>query len=136
MTSSPDFYNREDYLFVNQQHNIVHLDILDTDYAKMAAGERISEERKQRLAWGDYTFNRLSKQIAQYRYGNLDEQGRDDVLCNIGSTAGLFTMADIEAINDRLRSSGRFYLTPGERQQIINWLQDELAVDLATNVTD
>ncbi|MEO1094978.1 MAG: hypothetical protein AAFX01_08760 [Cyanobacteria bacterium J06638_28] len=121
---------------MSQQPNIVHLDILDTDYAKMAAGERIAEERKQQLDWGDYTFNRLSKQIAQYRYGNLDQQGRDDVLCNIGSTVGLFTMADMEAINDRLRSSGRFYLTPGERQQIINWLQDELAVDLATNTVE
>jgi len=117
---------------VSQHPNIVHLNILDTDYAKIAAGERISEERKQRLAWGNYTFNRLSKQIARYRYGGLDQQGRDDLLCNIGNTAGLLTAADMEDINDRLRRTGQFYLTVGERQQIINWLRDELAVDLET----
>ncbi len=121
---------------MSQPPKIVRLDILDTDYAKMAAGERIAEERKQRLAWGNYTFNRLSKQIARYRYGNLDEEGRDDLLCNIGSTAGLFSMADMEDINDRLRRTGRFYLTDGERRQIINWLQDELAVDLDANPDD
>ena len=115
---------------MSQQPKIVHLNILDTDYARIAAGERISEERKQRLAWDGATFNRLSKQIARFRYADLDQQGRDDVLCNIGTTAGLFTMADMEDINDRLRQTGHFYLTSGERQQIINWLRDELAVDL------
>lgn len=115
---------------MSQQPTIVHLNILDTDYAKMAAGEQISEERQQRLAWGKGAFTRLSKQIARYRYDDLDEEGRDSLLCNIGSTAELFTLADIEAINDRLRQTGRFYLSPGERQQVINWLRDELAVDL------
>lgn len=119
------------YLLVSQQPKIVHLDILDTDYAKIAAGEKISEERKQRLAWGNTTFHRLSQQLARYRYDDsLDQQGRDDLLCNIANMAGLFTLADMEDINDRLRKTGRFYLTEGERQQILNWLQDELAVDL------
>ncbi|MGD1940466.1 MAG: hypothetical protein ACFB0G_04090 [Leptolyngbyaceae cyanobacterium] len=118
---------------MNQRPKIVHLDILDTDYAKMAAGERLSEERQQRLDWGSPTFSRLSKQIARYRYDRLDQQGRDDLLCNIATTAGLFTLADMEDINDRLRRTGQFYLTAGERQQIINWLQDELAVDLQVN---
>lgn len=121
---------------MSQQPKIVHLNILDTDYVKMAVGERIPEERKQRLAWGNYTFDRLSKQIARYRYADLDQQGRDDLLCSIGSTAGLFTMADIEDINDRLRQTGCFYLTIGERQQIINWLRDELAVDLEVEPED
>lgn len=121
---------------MSQQPRIVRLDILDTDYAKIAAGEQISDERKQRLAWGNSTFNRLSKQIARYRYDNLDQQGRDDLLCNIASTAEIFTLADMEDINDRLRRTGRFYLTEGERQQIINWLQDELAVNLHTNPED
>lgn len=115
---------------MSQHPKIVHLDILDTDYAKMAAGERFPEERKQRLDWSDTTFNRLGKQIARYRYGNLDQQGRDDLLCNIATIVGLFTLADMEDIDDRLRKTGRFYLTPGERQQIVNWLQDELAIDL------
>ena len=115
---------------MTQHPKIVHLDLLDTDYAKIAAGERISEERQQRLAWGHATFNRLSKQIARYRYDNLDQQGRDDLLCNIANTAGLFTAADMEDINDRLRRTGCFYLTVGERQQVFNWLQDELAVNL------
>lgn len=115
---------------MTQQPKIVHLDILDTDYAKIAAGERIPEDRKQRLEWGNATFNRLSKQIARYRYDSLDQEGRDDLLCNIGNTAELFTAADMEDINDRLRRTGRFYLTEGERQQVFNWLQDELAVDL------
>lgn len=116
---------------MTQHPKIIHLDILDTDYAKMAAGEQIPEDRKQRLAWGHATFNRLSKQIARYRYDHLDQQGRDDLLCNIANTAGLFTLADMEDINDRLRRTGCFYLTDGERQQIFNWLQDELAIDLA-----
>ena len=115
---------------MTQHPKIVHLGILDTDYAKIAAGERIPEERQQRLAWGNAIFNRLSKQIARYRYDNLDQQGRDDLLCNIANTAGLFTAADMEDINDRLRRTGCFYLTSGERQQVFNWLQDELAVDL------
>ncbi|MBE7381332.1 MAG: hypothetical protein F6J95_007965 [Leptolyngbya sp. SIO1E4] len=121
---------------MSQQPNIVHLNLLDTDYAKIAAGERIPEERKQRLAWGSYTFDRLSKQIARYRYDDLDQQGRDDLLCSIGTTAGLLTSADIEDINDRLRQTGHFYLTAGERQQIINWLRDELTVDLETKPED
>ena len=118
---------------MNQQPKIVHLNILDTDYARMAAGESIFEERKRRLAWDASTFNRLSKQIGRYRYGDIDQQGRDDVLCSIGMTAGLLTSADMEDIDDRLRQTGRFYLTSGERQQIINWLRDELAVDLESD---
>ena len=39
----------------------------------------------------------------------------------------------MEDINDRLRRTGQFYLTEGERLQIINWLQDELAVNLQVN---
>lgn len=118
---------------MTQPPKIVHLDILDTDYAKIAAGERIPEDRQQRLEWGHATFDRLSKQIARYRYDKLDQQGRDDLLCNIANTAGLLTPADMEDINDRLRCTGYFYLTEGERQQIFNWLQDELAVDLRIN---
>lgn len=120
---------------MTQHPKIVHLDLLDTDYAKIAAGERIPEERQQRLAWGHTTFNRLSKQIARYRHDNLDQQGRDDLLCNIANTAGLFTDADMEDINDRLRRTGCFYLTAGERQQVFNWLQDELAVTLDSEPT-
>jgi hypothetical protein len=41
-----------------------------------------------------------------------------------------FPLADMEAINDRLRYTGRFYLTDSERQQVINWLWDELGVNL------
>jgi hypothetical protein len=122
---------------VSQQPKIVHLNMLDTDYAKMAAGESIPEDRKQRLAWGNIVFKRLSQQIARYRYdAGLDQQGRDDLLCKIATTAELFTMADLEDINDRLRRTGRFYLTDSERQQIMNWLQDELAVDLHVNPDD
>lgn len=117
---------------MSQQPKIVHLNILDSDYAKMVAGEEISEERRQRLDWSSYTLDRLSKQIARYRYDTLDQQGRDDLLCNIGTMAGLLTSADMEDIDDRLRRTGNFYLTQGERQQIINWLQDELAIDLDT----
>jgi hypothetical protein len=104
--------------------------MLDTDYAKMAAGEVIPEERRDRLAWSDYTVKRLSQQIARYRYDTLDRQGRDDVLCTIAMTAELFTLADLEDINDRLRQTGVFYLTDGERRQILNWLHDELAIDV------
>ncbi|MGB3202458.1 MAG: hypothetical protein WBA99_16250 [Nodosilinea sp.] len=111
---------------------IVHLDMLDTDYAKIAAGEPIPDHKKQRLAQDSYDFTRLGKYIARYRYGSLDQQGQDDILCTLGTTAGLFTLADTEDMNDRLRQTGRFYLTPGERQQVLNWLVDELGIDLTS----
>ncbi|MEM6423808.1 MAG: hypothetical protein AAGF66_04170 [Cyanobacteria bacterium P01_H01_bin.119] len=109
---------------------VVHLDMLDTDYAKLMAGEPIPEARKYRLEAGSHTYTRLSKQIARYRHGKLDQQGRDDILCSIGTVADLFTPADIEEFNDRLRTTNRFYLTPGERQQVVNWLEDELTITL------
>jgi hypothetical protein len=115
---------------VSQSPQIIHLNILDTDYAKMTAGESIASDRKHRLAWGDSTFDHLGKQIARYRYDDLDQEGRDDLLCKIGTTAELFTRSDREDFNDRVRSTGTFYLTSGERQQVVNWLRDELAVDL------
>ncbi|HEY9738398.1 MAG TPA: hypothetical protein V6D06_19025 [Trichocoleus sp.] len=117
----------------SQEPKIVRLNMLDTDYAKIAAGEAIPEEKKQRLAPEHYNFEKLGKQIARYRYAELDQQGLDDILCSIGMTAELFTLADLEDINDRLRRSGQFYLTKGERQQVINWLQDELGVDLTAD---
>jgi hypothetical protein len=109
---------------------IVRLDMLDTDYAKIVAGETIPEDKKRRLAADHYNFEQLGKQIARYRHGSLDRQGLDDVLCSIGTTAELFRGSDLEDFNDRLRRTGCFYLTSGERQQVINWLQDELGVDL------
>jgi hypothetical protein len=116
------------------QARIVHLDMLDTDYAKIAAGEPIPDAKKQRLAQDSYDFTRLGQHIARYRYGRLDEQGQDDILCTLGTTAGLFTLADVEDMNDRLRQTGRFYLTPGERQQVINWLVDELGIELTEDL--
>jgi hypothetical protein len=112
------------------QPRIVRLDLLDTDYAKILAGEPIPQEKQARLVQDSYDFTRLGQHIARYRYGSLDEQGRDDILCTLGSIAGLFTLADVEDMNDRLRQTGRFYLTPGERQQVLNWLSDELGIDL------
>lgn len=110
---------------------ILRLDLLDTDYAKIVAGEPIPEDRRRRLEAADpHTFDYLGKQIARYRYGNLNQTGKDNVLCNIGLTVGLLTAADMEDINDRLRSTGEFYLTHSERQQILNWIQDELGISL------
>lgn len=114
----------------HQQPRIVHLNLLDTDFARIAAGEAIPEEKKRRLGFEQEDFQRLGKQVAQYRYGGGDQQRRDDILCNIATTAGLFSLADMEAINDRLRFSGRFFLTDGERQQVFNWLLDELGINL------
>lgn len=121
---------------LHQQPKIVDLNMLDTDYAKIAAGESIPEEKKQRFAADNYDFKRLGKQIARYRYADLDRQGKDDLLCNIGLTAELFTLADMEDINDRLRQTGTFYLTESERLQVMNWLQDELGIDLHTRAAD
>lgn len=116
---------------VTDQPNIVHLNLLDTDYAKLLAGEAIPEERKRRLeAASAHTFEYLGKQIARYRYDNLDQEGKDDILYKIGVTAELLTRSDIEDMHDRMRMTGHFYLTEGERQQILNWLEDELAVQL------
>ncbi len=114
----------------HQQPKIVNLNILDTDFAKIAAGEAIPEDKKQRLGFTPDDCQKLGKQVAQYRYGDGDQQRQDDILCNIATTAGLFSLADMEDINDRLRFSGRFFLTDGERQQVINWLWDELGVNL------
>ena len=110
---------------------IVRLDMLDTDYAKMVAGEPIAQERRDRLeAIDDYTLGRLEKQISRYRHGNLSQEGKDDILCDVGLMAELLNQGDMEDIHQRVRETGRFYLTSGEREQIINWLKDELAVDL------
>ncbi|MGF1570515.1 MAG: hypothetical protein ACFCVD_20975 [Nodosilinea sp.] len=115
----------------HQQPRVVHLDMLDTDYAKIAAGEPIPDAKKRRLAQDSYDFEKLGHQVARYRYAGLDQQGQDDILCTIATLAGLFTLADVEDINDRLRYTGRFYLTNGERQQVINWLWDELGINLS-----
>lgn len=111
--------------------NIIKIDMLDSDYAKMIAGEPIARERRDRLEDIDtYTLNRLEKQISRYRYGNLDQSGKDDILCDIALIAELLTQADMEDIHQRTRESGSFYLTQSERLQILNWLKDELAIDL------
>lgn len=110
---------------------IVPLNMLDTDYAQMVSTEKIPEDRQRRLeAANDHTFSYLGKQISRYRYGHLNQEGKDDVLCKIASTIGLLTPADLEDINDRLRTTGLFYLTPDERQQIFNWLMDEFGIAL------
>ena len=117
------------------QPSIVKIDMLDSDYAKMVAGESIAIERRDRLEDVDtYTLNRLEKQISRYRYGNLDQPGKDDILCDIGLTAELLTQADMEDIHQRTRESGFFYLIQSERLQILNWLKDELAVDFTVPV--
>ena len=120
----------------HQQPKIVRLNVLDTDFAKMAAGEAIPEDKKRRLGFAPDDFQKLGKQVAQYRYGDGDQQRRDDILCSIATTAGLFSMADMEDITDRQRYTGRFFLTEGERQQVINWLWDELGVNLNAPPSD
>ncbi|MGD1899377.1 MAG: hypothetical protein ACFB16_20825 [Phormidesmis sp.] len=115
-----------------QTPRVVRLDMLDTDYAKMVAGEVIAEDRRNRLeAIDPYTLNRLERQISRYRYGKLDQAGKDDILCDVGLMAELLNQADMEDIHQRMRETGEFWLTGGERLQIINWLKDELDVDLS-----
>lgn len=112
---------------------VTKIDMLDTDYARMVAGEPIAQERWERLDWADaYTLERLGKQIGRYRHGQLGQEGKDNILCNIGMTAELLTQADMEDIRYRVGDAGYFYLTAAERQQILNWLKDELAVDLTS----
>ena len=120
-------------LSFHHQPTVVRLNLLDTDYAKIVAGEPIPDAKKQRLAQESYDFDKLGRHIARYRHGGLDQQSLDDILCTIATTAGLFTLADVEDINDRLRYTGCFYLTSGERQQVINWLLDELGIDLCSH---
>ena len=105
--------------------------MLDVDYARMVGGVPIAKDRQGRLdATDDYTLNRLEKQISRYLYGQLGQESKDDILCDIGQTAELLNQGDMEDIHQRVRETGRFYLTGGERQQIINWLKDEFAIDL------
>ena len=86
--------------------------MLDVDYAKMIGGEPIADERKSRLEAADaYTFNRMEKQISRYLYGQLTQEGKDDILCAIGQTAELLNQGDMEDIHARMRDTGRFYLT-------------------------
>ena len=113
---------------------VTRIDMLDTDYAKMVAGEPIEQERWERLeAIDSFTLTRLGKQISRYRYGQLAQEGKDNILCDIGLTVELLNQADMEDIRYRVREAGYFYLTLDEREQIINWLKDELAVDLTMN---
>lgn len=125
---------------MTDQPRVVRLNMLDMDYARMVAGEPIAKERRERLQSADtdtfdtYTLNRLEKQISRYRYGQLDQESKDDVLCDVGRTAELLTQADMEDIHQRMRDTGRFYLLAGERQQIINWLKDELGIDVTAPV--
>lgn len=108
---------------------IVKLDLLDTDYAAMIVGEPIADERKQRLEETDpQTVGYISRQISRYRYGCHTQEERDDALYNIGAMVGLMTPSDVEDVHERLRQTGHLYLTHDERLQILNWLQDELAV--------
>lgn len=112
-----------------QTAKVVKLEILDTDYAAMVAGEPIDDERKQRLDTADpQTVEYISRQISRYRYGCHTQEERDDALYNIGSMVGLLTPSDMEDVHDRLRHTGHLYLTQGERLQILNWLKDELAI--------
>lgn len=116
---------------MSEQPVIVPVDMLDTDYAKMMVGEPIAQERWERLeAIDPYTLDRLSKQISRYRHGQLAQEGKDNILCDIGLTVELLNQSDMEDIRYRVREVGHFYLTTDEREQIINWLKDELAVDL------
>lgn len=125
---------------MTDQPRIVRLDMLDLDYARMVAGEPIAKERRDRLAaagtdtFDEYTLNRLEKQISRYRYGKLAQESKDDILCDIGRTAELLGQSDMEDIHQRMRETGRFYLTAGERQQIVNWIKDELAIDVMAPV--
>jgi hypothetical protein len=117
---------------MSDQPRVIRLNMLDSDYAKMVAGEPIANERRERLEAADnYTLSRLEKQISRYRYGQLDRESQDDILCDIGQTAELITQADMDDIHQRMRESGQFSLTVGERQQVINWVKDELAIDLS-----
>ena len=111
---------------------VVQINMLDTDYAKMVAGEPIARERWERLeALDPFTLDRLVKQISRYRHGQLAQEGKDNILCDIGLTVELLNQSDMEDIRYRVREVGYFYLTVDEREQIVNWLKDELAVDLA-----
>lgn len=101
--------------------------MLDTDYARMVEAEPVPEHLKQRLGEEAYDVDYISKQARRYRYSKNAED-RDDVLCKIANKAGLFSLADMEAIDDRTRTSGVFSLAEDERQQVINWLSDELAI--------
>lgn len=121
---------------MSEQPVVIQIDMLDTDYAKMMAGEPIAPERWERLeALDAYTLDRLGKQISRYRHGQLAQEGKDNILCDIGLTVELLNQSDMEDIRYRVREVGHFYLTVDEREQIINWLKDELAVDL-TNVAE
>ena len=106
--------------------------MLDVDYAKMMGGEPIAAERRSRLeAADDYTFSRMEKQLSRYLYGQLNQEGKDDILCAIGQTAELLNQGDMEDIHCRVRETGRFYLTDSEREQIKNWVKDEMGIDLS-----
>lgn len=95
----------------------------------MVEAEPVPEHLKQRLGEEEYDVEYISKQARRYRYETHPEN-RDDLLCKIANKAGLFTLADMEAIDDRTRTNGYFSLAHDERQQVMNWLNDELAIHI------
>ncbi|NET33175.1 MAG: hypothetical protein F6K19_14345 [Cyanothece sp. SIO1E1] len=114
---------------MNPDPKIVDLKLLDTDYARLVAVESVPDEFKELFISEHYNLEYLGKQISRCRY-LTDPEARDDALCKIAMTAELFTAADLEVIDDRTRETGRFSLIPDERKQVINWLKDELKIDL------
>ncbi len=114
---------------MSDKPKIVDLGILDTDYAQMVESEPVPEDLRQRLDEENYDVVYLSKQARLYRYAKHQED-RDDLLCKIANKAGLFSLADMEAIDDRTRMNGMFSLEPAERQQVINWLYDEMHIQI------
>jgi hypothetical protein len=115
---------------VSYQPKIVNLGMYDTDYASMVESEPVPENLRQRLSEEEYDVSYISKQARRYRYAKTQE-ARDDLLCKIASKAGLFTLADMEIIDDRTRMDGFFRLENDERQQVINWLYDEMSINIS-----
>ena len=118
---------------MSQKPKIVDLKMLDTDFAQLAEANPVSAYRKMVFGPDCYNVEYIQQQVRWYQCATTQNE-RDNLLCRIAGSGELFTPADMEAIDDRTRENGIFSLLAAERKQVIDWLKDQLEIDL--NVAD
>lgn len=114
---------------MSQNPKIVDLKMLDTDFAQMATEDPVSAYRKIVFGPDCYNLDYIQRQACWYQSATT-QQERDNLLYRVATSAELFTRADLEAIDERTRQNAEFSLQADERRQVINWLKDELGIEL------
>lgn len=102
----------------NPNPQIIDLKMLDTDFAQLVEVDPLTAQLTVLIGKQIYGYCRVMRQ-----------DQRDNILCQIATSAELFTAADLEVIDDRTRETG-FSLQEDERQFILDWLKCEFKIDL------